>query len=176
MFWVSGFPSLFFKSCLAAENPRSDIKRPKDGLKPQAALLGLAKRCCPTAGTGRVTPGWCWVLGQPRTAGAWSGGYGGPRRLPSPPRAAPRHGVFLKILLGLRRGEGSGLPHTPRPHGSIPGHQQDAGLALDLSADEDKETNSCPWTRETLPGEVQLLPGKKKKQGKQSLGTAQRWF
>jgi len=176
MFWVSGFPSLFFKSCLAAENPRSDIKRPEDGLKPQAALLGLAKRRCPTAGTGRVTPGWCWVLGQPRTAGAQSGGYGGPRRLPSPPRAAPRHGVFLKILWDYGGVRGPGFPTHPGPTAASPGISRMRGWRWTCQQTKTRKQIPAPGHVKPCLEKCNYYQEKKKKQGKQSLGTAQRWF
>lgn len=59
--------------------------------------------------------------------------------------------------------EQPGLPWAPRLHRSITGHQLDAGLVLDLFADDEKETNSFSQTHETFHGEVQLLPEKSQK-------------
>lgn len=93
----------------------------------------------------------------------------GPRHLPSPPRAALRLEVFLKNPLEFQMVEQSGLPCAPRPHRSITGNRQDARLAQDLFADDEGETNSFPWTHETFPGEVQLLP---EKSGKAKAGNS----
>ena len=88
---------------------------------------------------------------------------------PQPSPGSPEAQDCPENPLELQTGEWSGLPHTPRPHCSITGHHQDARLALDLFANYDEETNSFPRTRETFPGEVQLLP---EKSGKAKAGNS----